>query len=249
MEKAQNNIYLSVIIPAYNEEERVKDTIMDIVRYLSKQDYSFEIVVVNDGSKDNTASVLKELESTIYNLKFIDNNKNQGKGAVVKQGMLAAEGQYRLYADADNAISINHIEKFWPYVKQGYNVVIGSIELPGSVQKERYIGFSKFYRNILGKLSKYLIRALTIWDIHDTQRAFKLFTAEAAEKIFPKQTIMRWGFDIEILVIAKKLGYNIKELPVTWINPPGKVNFMAYLKTLKELFQIKFNQLRGKYGV
>ncbi len=88
---------------------------------------------------------------------------------------------------------------------------------------------------------------MTIWDIHDTQRAFKLFTAEAVEKIFPKQTIMRWGFDIEILVIAKKLGYNIKELPVTWINPAGRVNFMAYLKTLKELLQIKLNQLRGKY--
>ena len=242
------DIYLSVIIPAYNEEEHIKNTIMDIVRYLSKQYYAYELVVVNDGSKDNTAEICGELESAIYNLKFIDNGKNQGKGAVVKQGMLAAKGQHRLYVDADNAISINHIEKFWPYIKQGYNVVIGSIELSGSVQKERYTGFSKVYRNILGKLSKYLVRVLTIWDIHDTQRAFKLFTAEAAEKIFPKQTIMRWGFDIEILVIAKKLGYNIKELPVTWINPPGKVNFMAYLKTLKELFQIKLNSLRGKYN-
>ena len=243
----KSDIYLSVIIPAYNEEERIKDTIMDIVRYLSKQDYTYELVVVNDGSKDNTVNVLKKLESAIYNLKFIDNGKNQGKGAVVKQGMLSARGKYRLYADADNAISINHIEKFWPYVKQGYDVIIGSIELSGSVQKERYTGFSKIYRNILGKLSKYLIRALTIWNIHDTQRAFKLFTAEAAEKIFPKQTIMRWGFDIEILVLTKKLGYNIKELPVTWINPPGRVNFMDYLKTLKELLQIKLNQLRGKY--
>ncbi len=243
----KSDIYLSVIIPAYDEGEHIEDTIMDISRYLSRQDYSFEIVAVNDGSKDNTASVLKELESTIYNLKFIDNGKNQGKGAVVKQGMLAASGKYRIYVDADNAISINHIEKFWPYVKQGYNVVIGSIELPGSVQKESYTGFSKVYRNILGKLSKYLVRVLTIWDIHDTQRAFKLFTAEATEKIFPKQTIMRWGFDIEILVIAKKLSYNIKELPVSWINPPGRVNFMVYLKTLKELLQIKWNSLRGKY--
>ena len=147
----KSDVYLSVIIPAYNEEERIKDTIMDIVRYLSKQDYTYELVVVNDGSKDNTVNVLKELESAIYNLKFIDNGKNQGKGAVVKQGMLSARGKYRLYADADNAISINHIEKFWPYVKQGYDVIIGSIELSGSVQKERYTGFSKIYRNILGK--------------------------------------------------------------------------------------------------
>ncbi len=244
----KDNIYLSVVIPAYNEQERIAATIMDVAKYLSRQDYSFEIVVVNDGSKDDTSKIVKELESTIYNLKFINNEKNRGKGAVVQQGMLEASGKYRLYMDADNSISITHIEKFWPYIlEKGYDVVIGSIEVEGSVKKEEYTGFSGIYRNVLGKLSKYLIRALTIWEIHDTQRAFKLFKSEAAEKIFSRQTIMRWGFDIEILVIAKTLEYKIKELPVAWINPPGRVTFMAYLKTLKELFQIKINSLTGKY--
>jgi len=243
----KSDIYLSVIIPAYNEEANVKNTIMDISRYLSRQDYLSEIIIINDGSKDNTAKVCSGLQSAVYNLKFIDNEINQGKGAVVKQGMLVARGKYRIYLDADGAISIDQIDKFWPYIKEKYDIVIGSIKLPGAVVEEEYSA----YRKILGELSKYLIRVLTIWEIHDTQRAFKLFKADVAEKIFSKQTITRWGFDIEILVIAKTLGYKIKELPVKWINPAmaGKgVSLMGYFNTLKELFQIKWNSLRGKYN-
>jgi len=244
----KSDVHLSVIIPAYNEEKNIRDTVMDVSRYLSKQDYTFEIIVINDGSKDNTAEICEGLKSTVYNLKFIDNEKNRGKGAVVRQGMLMASGQYRIYLDGDNAISIDHLEKFWPWIlEKEYDVVIGSIEVPGAVKEEDY----KLYRIVLGKLSKYLIRALTIWRIHDTQRAFKLFSAEVAEKIFSRQTIRRWGFDIEILVIAKKLGYKIKELPVKWANPAGKgkgVSLMGYFNTLKELLQIKWNSIRGKYN-
>ncbi|OHA16114.1 MAG: hypothetical protein A3A10_00175 [Candidatus Tagabacteria bacterium RIFCSPLOWO2_01_FULL_42_9] len=243
------DIYLSVIIPAYNEERRIGETLLDISRYLSRQDYAFEIIVVNDGSKDRTAEAVRKMQLTIHNLKLIDRVENKGKGASTKEGMLAAKGKFRIYVDADNAISIIHIEKFWPWLlEKNYDIIIGSIEAEGAVKKEEYEGFSKIYRNILGKLSKYLVRAMTIWEIRDTQRAFKLFKGEAAERIFPRQTIMRWGFDIEILVIAKKLGYKIKELPVAWINPPGKVNFMSYIKTLIELLQIKWNSIRGKYG-
>ncbi|MDD5033011.1 MAG: glycosyltransferase family 2 protein [Candidatus Pacebacteria bacterium] len=247
MENNTKNVHLSVVIPAYNEEKRVGDTIMDISKYLIRQDYSWEIVVVNDGSKDGTARAVSELLPTIHNLRLIDNKKNQGKGGVVKQGMLEAEGDYRLFVDADNAIKIDHIEKFWPYAKD-YDVVIGSIEIEGAKKVESYTGFSNVYRNIFGKLSKYLVRAVAIWEIHDTQRAFKLFSAKAAETIFPKQTITRWGFDMEVLIIAKKQGFKIKELPVAWLNPPGKVNFASYLKTLLELFQIKINAITGKYS-
>lgn len=239
----KSEIYLSVIIPAYNEEKRLRDTVMDIARYLSRQDYNSEIIVVNDGSKDDTAKIGRDLESMVHNLKFIDNEKNQGKGAAVKQGMLNAAGEYRLYLDADNAISIDHLEKFWPYIKEGYDIAIGSIEVPGAIKEEEYAP----YRVILGKLSKYLIRVVAIWEIHDTQRAFKLFPGEVAERIFSRQTIKRWGFDIEILVIAKCLGYKIKELPVKWVNPAGKVNLWSYFATLKELLQIKWNLIRGKY--
>jgi len=242
----EKEIYLSVVIPAYNEAENIAATVVDISRYLARQDYRSEIIVINDGSKDRTFEIVREMESSIPLLKFIDNQKNQGKGAVVKQGMLAAQGKYRLFLDGDNAISVDHIEKFWPYLKEGYDVVIGSIEVPGAVKEEEYAP----YRVILGKLSKYLVRVMAIWEIHDTQRAFKLFPAEAAKKIFSRQTISRWGFDIEILVIAKHLGYKIKELPVKWVNPAGKgkgVSLMGYFNTLKELLQIKINLLRGKY--
>ncbi len=247
MEQEQK-IHLSIIIPAYDEEKRIKDTIMDVSGYLKKQDYASEIIVVNDGSKDRTSEIVNGLTDTVDGL-ILENKENGGKGSAVKQGMLKAKGQYRLFMDADNAISITHLDGFWPHIKKNGNhdLVIGSIELEGSRKEEKYVGFSKIYRNVFGKLSKYLVRVLAVWEIYDTQRAFKLFTAEAVEKIFPRQTIMHWGFDIEILVIAKKQGYKIKELPVEWVNPPGKVTFAAYIKTLRELFQIKWNSLVGKY--
>ena len=250
MENTNQNqeVHLSVVVPAYNEEKRIKSTVMDIVDYLSKKDYSFEVIVVSDGSKDGTSKVVSELAQSVPVLKLIDNKENKGKGGVTKQGMLAARGKYRLFVDADNAIKITHLESFWPYVEEkGFDMVIGSIEIEGSKKKEEYVGFSKIYRNVLGKGSKYLVRALVAWDIHDTQRAFKLFTSESAEEIFSRQTIMRWGFDMELIVIARELGYRIKELPVEWLNPPGQVNLVAYLKTLMELFQIKINALVGKY--
>jgi len=240
------NIYLSIVIPAYNEEKNITDTVMDISRYLRAQNYVSEIIVVNDGSKDKTADMVNRLLPTVANLKFIDNKKNGGKGSAVKQGMLAASGEYRLFVDGDNAISIEHLEKFWPFIKGEYGVVIGSIEISGAIKEEEYAP----YRVILGKLSKYLVRLLAIWEIHDTQRAFKIFREEAAKKIFSRQTINRWGFDIEVLVIAKKLGYKIKELPVKWVNPSGAgkgVSLMGYFNTLKELLEIKWNVARGKY--
>lgn len=237
-------MYLSVIIPAYNEEKRLPKTLEEVDAYLSKQPYNYEIIVVNDGSLDKTAAVVRNLISQIKNLQLINNKKNHGKGWVVKQGMLAAKGKYRINVDADNAVSIDQIETFWPYLGEGYDVIIGSIEIKGAKIKEQ----AAWYRRLLGRWSKYLIRLFTIWEIHDSQRGFKLFSAKAAEKIFSRQTIERWGFDIEILIIAKKLGYKIKELPVVWINPDNsKVTLMSYWDTLKELLIIKWNLVRGKY--
>ncbi|PIV10359.1 MAG: hypothetical protein COS49_00935 [Candidatus Portnoybacteria bacterium CG03_land_8_20_14_0_80_41_10] len=236
--------YLSVIIPAYNEEKRISNTLLEIDRYLSRQDYSSEIIVVNDGSSDKTAQVVKNFTNLIKNLNLIDNQENHGKGWVTKQGMLAAQGEYRIYVDADNAISLDQIEGFWPYLKEGYDVIIGSIEVKGARVEEE----AAWYRRALGKWSKYLIRFLTIWEIHDSQRAFKLFPAKVAEKVFARQTLERWGFDFEILVIAKSLGYRIKELPVTWINPgESKVTLKSYWRTFKELLKVKWNLIRKVY--
>ena len=236
--------YLSVIIPAYNEEKRISATLLDIDKYLSKQDYSYEILVVSDGSTDDTASVVRKLKSQIANLKLIDNKKNHGKGYVTKQGILEAKGEYRLFVDADNAISIDHLDKFWPYTKD-YDLVIGSIEVKGA-RIEEHAGW---HRRLLGKLAKYVIRIVAgLWEIKDSQRAFKLFPAKVAEDIFPRQTLERWGFDFEILSLAKKLKYKIKELPVTWINPAdSKVGLKAYIRTFGELLKIKKNFITNKY--
>ena len=199
---------------------------------------------MNDGSKDNTAEIVDKLTEVIKNLRLINNETNHGKGFVTRQGMLGAKGEYRIYVDADNAISLDQIENFWPHLKQGFDIIIGSIELKGSQVEEH----AAWYRRFLGKIAKYLIRILAIWEIHDTQRAFKLFPAYVAEDIFSRQTIYRWGFDIEILVIAKKLGYKIKEIPVAWINPGGgTINLKSYLKTFQELLKIRWNLIKKRY--
>lgn len=238
--------YLSVIIPAYKEEHRIGKTLVELDKYFSKQNYTYELIVVNDGSPDKTSDVVKSYQNLVKNLKLIDNEKNHGKGYVTRQGMLEAKGEYRIYIDADNAITMEQIEAFWSWLEKGYDVIIGSIELEGSKIEEH----SAWYRRALGHWAKYLIRALTVWEIHDTQRAFKLFPAKVAEEIFSRQTIMRWGFDIEVLVLAKKLGYKIKELPVTWINPgESKISLGSYFNTLKELLKIKWNSLTGKYNI
>jgi len=230
---------LSVIIPAYNEAERIKKTILSVQGYLSRQNYDWEIIVISDGSKDNTAEAARQ-----EGVKVIDNKTNQGKGAVVKQGMLTAQGDYRLFMDADNSTKIENLDKFWEFFDKGYDVVIASIGLKDSKILEK----TGWHRRMLGKFSKYLIQIIMFWKIKDSQRGFKCFSAEAAKKIFPKQKIMRWGFDIEILTLAKLFNFKIKEVPIIWQNiGKSEVNLKSYFKTLLELFKIKWNLITHQY--
>ena len=238
--------HLSVIVPAYNEAHRgIKTTLESFQNYFARQNYSWEVIVVSDGSKDRTVEIVYEFISNKPEFRLIANTQNYGKGYVVRQGMLAATSDYRIFVDADNAISIEQIEKFWPYINEGYEIVIGSIELPGAKIEEN----AQWYRRFLGKYSKYLIRIVAgLWSVHDTQRAFKLFTARAVTEIFSRATINRWGFDIEVLILAKKLRYKIKELPVTWINHnESSVNLGSYFGVLRDLFRMRLNLLLGKY--
>ncbi len=239
-------MYLSVIIPAYNEERRLPKTLEAIDDYLRQQSYDYEIIVVNDGSKDTTAEGVRGMSSVIKNLKLIDNKMNQGKGAIVRQGMLQAVGEYRLFTDADNSTSIDQIENMWIEFKNGYDIVIGSRDVRGAVLDPP----QPFLRNvILGKGFK-LFRKIIIglWKIQDTQCGFKCFTGEAAGKIFPKCKINRFAFDPEILVIAKKLGYKIKEAPILWKNDPeSKVKFKGMIKMALDLVKIRLNMIRGFY--
>jgi dolichyl-phosphate beta-glucosyltransferase len=236
---------LSVIIPAYNEEHRIEKTLLAISEFLKKQTFEYEILVVLDGPKDSTAAVVGALVPKIPGLRLLDNKQNHGKGWVVRQGMLQATGDYRLFTDADNSTSIEQINNFWPFTEQGYDIVIGSIELPGAKINEH----AQWYRRALGHWSKYLIRTVAgLWNVHDTQRGFKLFSAKAAEDIFSRAKIDRFAFDIEILVLGKYLGYKIKEVPVVWDNADGStVSLQSYFEVFKDLFRIRMNLWSGKY--
>lgn len=244
-------MYLSWIIPAYNEEKKIEKTILEVDQYLRGRNFEYEIIVVDNGSKDATPGIVENLKGPVRNLKLIKTN-GPGKGWAVRAGMLAAKGENRIFADADNSVSPGQLDSFLPYVcnpnqksDSCFDVVIGSIEVAGAVVEEH----AQWYRRALGKFSKYIIRAgAGLWDIRDTQRGFKLFSRRAAEIIFPRQRITTWGFDIEVLVIAKKHGFRIKELPVVWVNPGGsKVGLGAYVSTFVELLQIVWNTMRGRY--
>jgi glycosyltransferase involved in cell wall biosynthesis len=240
-------VYLSVIIPAYNEEKRISNTLLDIDHYLSKQDYSYEIIVVSDGSKDKTCQIVKKFTDLIKNLRLIDNKENHGKGWVVKQGMLEAQGEIRLFMDADNATTIDHFEKMIPLFEQGYQVVIGSRDKKDAAGAKQAVPQS-FLKRQLGNMGNILIQLLAVSGIWDTQCGFKAFQAKAAQDIFSRSQIDRWGFDIEALALARKLGYRIGIIPVNWVNDPdSRVSWKGYLNTFRELFKIKWNFITHKY--
>ena len=238
-------MYLSVIIPAYNEEKRLSKTLEEIDKYLSKQNYDYEILVVNDGSKDKTAQVIRDRVSVIQNLRLIDNKKNNGKGYVVRQGMLEAEGEYRIFTDADNSTSIDQVEKMWPYFEKGYDIVFGSRDVKGAILDPSQSLFRRFLGEAFGFLTNLIVGT---WGIADSQCGFKCFTKKAAENIFPKCKINRFAFDPEFFVIAKKLGYKIKEIPVYWENDPeSKVKFKWMVNMGIDLLKIRWNIITKKY--
>ncbi|MFC1663817.1 dolichyl-phosphate beta-glucosyltransferase [Patescibacteria group bacterium] len=238
-------MYLSVVIPAYNEEKRLPKTLVEVDKYLRKQSYDYEILVVNDGSKDRTAEVVKAQFSEIKNLRLIDNKENHGKGFVVRQGMLEAKGEYRVFTDSDNSTSLDHFEKMLLWFEKGYDIVIGSRDEKGAVLDPP----QPASRRILGYSFKLLTQIICgTWGILDSQCGFKGFSEGAAESIFPKCKINRFAFDPEILVIAKKLGYKIKEIPVFWKNDlESKVKFKNMVKMGLDLLKIRWNLIKGIY--
>ena len=236
--------YLSVIIPAYNEAKRLPLTLVDVDKHLSQQDYSYEILVINDGSKDATAEITERFLPLIANLKLINLPENQGKGAAVRQGMLAAKGNWRLFMDADNSTSISEFAKMIPYFKEGYEVIIGSRAVKGAKLRPP----QAIHRQLAGKLGNLFIQLLLLRKIWDSQCGFKCFSEQAAERIFPLIKINRWGFDIEILALAKKFGYAIKEIPVFWVNDPRThVKALSYLQVLWETIKIWWWLKKNKY--
>ncbi len=237
-------MYLSVIIPAYNESERISHTLRAVELYLKDMQYDYEIIVVNDGSADNTAEVVESLMKEIPRLRLINNKTNHGKGWVVRKGMLSAKGLYRLFMDADNSTSIENLEALFPYAKEGYDVVASSRRIAGADVEVK----QNFLRNFLGGAFRLLVRTIVPVGVIDTQNGFKLFTARAAEEIFRRQRTFTWAFDVEVLAIAKLLDFKIKEAPIHWVNDGrSRVTFKGMVRMLMEVFQIRIQLWSNTY--
>jgi len=235
---------LSVVIPAYNEERRIEKTLRAVSEFLKRQAFEYEILVVNDGSKDGTSSVVQKLAGVIPNLKLIDNKENHGKGWVTKQGMLLATGDIRLFMDADDSTKVDEVVEFLPFFGQGYDIVIGSRRIAGSNIAVK----QSFFRDFLGGVFRFIVHTLVPVGVTDSQCGFKAFSAKAAATIFSKQKIYRWAFDVEILAIAGRKGLKIKEVPITWINDSeSHVKLGGMINMLLEVIQIRFNLWGGKY--
>ncbi|MEO8065986.1 MAG: dolichyl-phosphate beta-glucosyltransferase [Candidatus Doudnabacteria bacterium] len=237
-------IKLSVIIPAYNEEKRIERTLLDVDGYLQKQNYEYEIIVVDNNSNDHTYEVVNKMETTTVRNAEVIKQPIRGKGAAVKLGIEKAVGQYIMFMDADDATPISEIEKFWPYLEEGIEVVIG----------DRYLDLAHkakqpWYRTLLSRGSNLLIQIVLIPHIHDTQAGFKAFQAKAAKEIFKHITIYGWAFDMELLAIALKLTYRIKPVSIIREEHGGStVPASAFIESLIDLFRIKWNSLTGKYS-
>lgn len=241
--------YLSVIIPAYREGERIGQNLLEIDRYLKSKTYTYEIIVIVDGSPDNTAEIARNYGLQIAHLRVIDNPENHGKGYVVRQGLLEAKGQYRLFLDADGSTSITHLDTFLPAFNEGYDVVIGSRRVAGSFIQVH----QPKLREIMGQGGNVLIKiVLGLWRYPDTQCGFKMLSATAAEAIAKRMVVDRFGFDFELIVLAHALKFKVKQLPVRWMNEDGStvgglVGPNGFIQVLIDLFKTKWRLLTGQY--
>ena len=236
--------YLSIVIPAYNEEERIIPTIGAISSFVSDLVPSWELIVVDDGSNDQTASLVEELG--LVNLRLLKMPCNQGKGGATQCGILAARGKYILFADADNSTPIEEIPALFAKLEQeGYDLAIGSRAVGNAQEASR-----SFFRRTLSYGLRSLIRVVFRFTIHDTQCGFKMYTRETAQRLHIAQTIKGFSFDLEVLYLAAKLGYRVAEVPVQWVNAPGsKVNATKEVRRfLRDLVAIKLNDVRGVYA-
>ena len=239
-----SDFYLSIVIPAFREEKRISQVLDAIVEFEKDCDFSIETIVVDDASPDSTVKVVKKYENIIKNLVIIEEKVNKGKGGAVSVGVMKARGKYIVFADADNATPIEQVKKLLNYIGD-YEVVIGSRYCEGG----KLAVPQSVVRIIGGRLLNRLIQYAVAPGIKDTQCGFKLFEAKAAKNIFSNLTIYGWSFDIEVIGIAKALGYKVKEVGVTWYDSPHSTlhPFKDGLKMIKDAWQIKKNIRESVY--
>jgi dolichyl-phosphate beta-glucosyltransferase len=230
---------LSIVIPAYNEASRLPRSLPKILAYLKKQPFTWEVIVVDDGSVDETSQVATSYGTDV---RLIRHPKNLGKGAAVRTGMLAARGEWRYLCDADLSTPIEELPKFQQHVHEA-DIIIGSRRAPGA-QVEKSQAFWKVW---LGQMGNILIQWLLVPGIKDTRCGFKLFSTRA-KSIFELQQLQRFGYDDEVLFLARKKKFTIKEIPVRWVNDEQtRVTGLDYVKSLFEILQIRSNDIRGLY--
>lgn len=237
--------FLSIIIPAYNEEKRLLPTLNKICAYLSNQGFPYEIIVVDDGSTDDTLQMVRNFASSEENVVILVNGQNSGKGYSVKKGMLSARGKYVFFTDADLSTPIEEIEKCLPYLKNGYDVVIGSRSLPES----DITIHQPWYREKMGKIFNSMVNMVLVKGIIDTQCGFKGFKKEVVKTVFSRCGIDGFSFDVEALYLSRKFNFKIKEIPIRWENSAlSKVNPARHsLQMFRDLFRIKIKDLKGCY--
>lgn len=255
-------VALSVVIPAYNEAVRIAETVHQIAAYVNARELFAEILVVDDGSRDDTA---KEAERATHGeslLRVIRVGRNRGKGFAIKTGMLEATGQCVLFTDVDLSVPLYEFDRFRPALEAGADVVIGSRRLGGSplrrwLPRRLGVGYQSrikvhqpFHRELLGEAYQKLSTSFLGIGVRDANCGFKAFRAAAAQRVFPRLTIERWGFDAELLLIARRQRLLVEELEVEWHNDPSsRVNlWSAPFSSLAEIFRIKTNDLRRRYS-
>jgi dolichyl-phosphate beta-glucosyltransferase len=236
--------YLSIVIPAYNEEERIIPTIGAIASHVSGLGFPWELIIADDGSKDQTVKLVQELG--FANLNLLIAPKNGGKGSAVRRGMLAARGKYVLFDDADNSTPVEEVEKLLNKLDhESFDIAIGSRAANGAQEAHR----SPLRRLLSGGL-RWIVRYVFRIGVRDTQCGFKMYTQDAAHRLHSAQTINGFSFDLEILYLSSKLGYKVAEVPVEWVDAPGsKVDTRKEVQRfLRDLLKIKINDIKGVYA-
>lgn len=236
--------FLSIVIPAYKEEERIHKSLDAIVDYEKKHDFDIEVLVVLDGTPDNTLAAAEKYKDKLKGLKIIDRKENKGKGYTVRQGMLEASGKYIIFTDADNATPIDQVDKLLKY-KDDFPVIIGSRYIKGG----KLAIPQSFVRKAGGRGLNFVIRTLAVGGIHDTQCGFKMFEQAAAKEIFKRMTFDRFSFDIEILAIARAHKLKIKEVGITWYDDPHSTvsPIKDGLKMIRDAWRVNRNLAKGVY--
>ena len=235
----------SIVIPAYNESARVGATLEKVFAYVHAQAWNAEVIVVNDGSRDNTVEIVRAFAATEPMLRLIENPGNRGKGYSVRNGMLHAKGEVVIFSDADLSSPIEEAAKLLKALEDGADIAIGSRWLRAETQTQR----QPLYRQVFGRIFNLLLRLTLGLNFKDTQCGFKAFKQPAVRAIFPLQKIERWGFDPEILFLARKSGFKVKEVPVLWGHSGGtRINpLIDGSRMFWEMLRIRWYSLTGKY--